>query len=257
MNDLSQNLKVVLTYPSLAQNIGGVARVMHNFGLKDLNLVDPRADHLSPEAKAMATEGAFLLDEAQTFPTLEEAIASSHIVFATTARPRDMNKEVLTPKQAALELAQHLKAKKTVSVVMGSEKSGLDNDHIALAHKIISIPVSPEFTSLNLVQSTGIVIYEITQALQVFNATEGLELDTIAPREELIGFLNHLEESLDVAGYFRNTDKKPIMRRTLYNMFARNLLSSQEIKTLHGVIGTLTNPNGIHARIPKRKKGKS
>lgn len=257
MNNFSQNLKVVLTHPSLAQNIGGVARVMHNFGLRGLNLIDPRADHLAPEAKAMATEGSFLLDAAHVFPTLEQGLASSHIVFATTARPRDMNKEVLTPKQAALEIVQFLGDKRTVSVVMGSEKSGLDNDHIALAHKIISIPVSPEFTSLNLVQSTGIVIYEITQALQTFNGTDRANLDALAPRAELLDFLNHLEESLDVAGYFRNTDKKPIMRRTLYNMFARNLLSSQEIKTLHGVIGTLTNPNGIHARIPKRKKGKS
>lgn len=247
---------IILVNSSLSQNIGAAARAMLNFDLHDLRLVNPKADWLNKEARSLAADADAVLENAKTFDSLETAIKDVQVCYATTARPRDLNKEVITPCQAALEIQSLENRDSKVGILFGSEKCGLDNDMIALAHKIITIPLNPLFTSINLAQSLVIVAYEL------FQGREGTSLDDplwqrredIAVYDDLLGLLHHLESELDKSGYFRADHKKPVMNRTLHNIFSRANLSSQEIRSLRGVISSLVNPNGIYSRQSKRKK---
>jgi len=225
---------------------------MLNFGLTELRLVDPKTSWLNEEARALAADADDILENAQLFQTIEEACADLHHIYATTARPRDMIKEVISPKEAAREVNTYIKQGHKVALLFGSEKRGLENDEVVLADKIVSIPLNPEFSSLNLAQSVIVMAYECYQTTA--SPSPGEETDGLAPRQELVGFFEHLEEELTTVGYFRNSSKRPVMQRNLRNIFLHAPLTSQEVKTLRGVVAALVNPNGIHSRPPKRKK---
>jgi tRNA/rRNA methyltransferase len=249
-------LSIILVNPTLSQNIGAAARAMRNFDLQDLRLVNPKADWLNKEARSLAADADTVLENALCFDNLEAAIKDIQVCYATTARPRDLNKEVTTPRLAAQEIGvlEHKGAK--VGILFGSEKCGLDNDMIALCHKIITIPLNPLFSSINLAQSLIILAYELFQVRKVTSLADPLwqRKDDSAAYGELLGLLQHLESELDKSGYFRVDHKKPVMNRTLHNIFSRANLSTQEIRSLRGVISSLVNPYGIYSRRPKRKK---
>lgn len=248
---------IILVSPTLSQNIGSAARAMLNFDLQEMRLVNPKAEWLNKEARSLAADADPVLENAKTFTTLEEALQDIQVCYATTARPRDLNKEVMTPRQAAQEIQMLQKKGSKVALLFGSEKCGLDNDMIALAHKIITIPLNPTFTSINLAQSLVILAYELFQGGEVTSLADPLwqRQEDIAAYDELLGLLHHLESELEMSGYFRVDHKKPVMNRTLHNIFSRANLSSQEIRSLRGVISSLVNPNGMYSRRPKRKKG--
>jgi tRNA/rRNA methyltransferase len=249
---------IILVNPTLSQNIGAAARAMLNFDLTELRLVNPKAEWLNKEARSLAADADRVLENAQVFDTVEEAFKDIQLIYATTARPRDLNKEVITPNQAAQEIQANLNNNHKVGICFGSEKCGLDNDVIALCHKIITVPLNPSFTSINLAQSLVLVSYEMFQA-RVSNplGVKQWQLqDEIAPYDELLGLLQQLETELDKSGYFRADHKKPVMNRTLHNIFSRAQLSSQEVRSLRGVISSLVNPHGIYSRESKRKKVK-
>jgi tRNA/rRNA methyltransferase len=249
-------LCMILVNPSLSQNIGSVARAMLNFGLQELRLVNPKKDWLNQDARSLAADADIVLDQAKVFITLQDALQDLQVIYATTARPRDLNKEIITPAQAAQEILHFPPLNYRVGILFGSEKCGLDNDHIALSHKVITIPLNPNFTSINLAQSLVIVAYELfqTQDPQLLKDPLWQRRETVAPYEELLGFFDHLETELQKSGYFRPAHKAPVMTRNLRNLFTRAHLSSQEVRTLRGVISSLVNPNGIYSRKSKRKK---
>ena len=266
---------ILLSRPTLSQNIGACARAMMNFGLTDMRLIDPQADWLNANARALSADADPILESAQKFSNIEEALHDLHHVYATTARPRDMIKDVVTPKELAAEVYAHKKANKKVGILMGSEKSGLENDEIALCDKIVTIPLNPDFSSINLAQATILVAYELfqfnhethgnpetkhqnhnTQKTETLINTRETEQESawtktwaksnisehdIAPRTDLFGFFHHLESELEKKNYYRCADKRPIMDRNLRNMFARANFTTQEIRTLRGVISTLTS----------------
>jgi tRNA/rRNA methyltransferase len=242
---------IILSKPTLSQNIGATARAMLNFGLTELRLADPKTSWLNEEARALAADADAVLENARLFQTTEEACADLQHVYATTARPRDMIKDVVTPQQATQEIKSHLSQGRTVGILFGSEKRGLENDEVVLADKIISIPLNPDFSSLNLAQSVIVIAYEWYQSgLCPVAAKTSADL---APRQDLIGFFEHLEAELTNVGYFRNQSKRPVMQRNLRNIFLHAPLTTQEVKTLRGVVAALMNPNGIKSRPPKRR----
>jgi tRNA/rRNA methyltransferase len=247
---------IILVNPTLSQNIGATARAMLNFDLHELRLVNPKAHWLNKEARSLAADADHVLENAQLYDTVEEAVKDIQLIYATTARPRDLNKEVITPGQAAQEIQACLNAQFKIGICFGSEKCGLDNDVIALVNKIITIPLNPSFSSINLAQSLVILAYELFQARDTNPLSEShwQRQEEIAPYDELLGLLQHLESELDKSGYFRADHKKPIMNRTLHNIFSRAQMSSQEVRSLRGVISSLVNPHGIYSRPKKRKK---
>lgn len=242
---------IILVQPQLDQNIGKVCRAMLNFGLTHLRLVDPLTEWLTPQARALAAGADQILTEAKVYKTLEEAIADRHFVWATSARPRDMIKEVCSPVEAARETHGLIQAAQRVGFVFGPERTGLTNEHLAKCHKIITVPLNPAFSSLNLAQAVVLVAYELYQALETSCSPKS---DTsFATREAIEGMVGHLDHELEEAGYYRTDHKRPLMRQNLYNILTRIPLTDQEVRTLRGVISTLVNPHGIKSRLTKRR----
>ncbi|MDR3439503.1 RNA methyltransferase [Telmatospirillum sp.] len=231
---------VILVRPQLAENIGTTTRAMLNCGLTELRLVAPREDWLSERAIAASSGADALLRAAQRFDTTEEAITDLHRIYATTARNRFMVKPVVTPRQAAAELRQHIVDGSRCGVLFGPERTGLENDDVALADVVITVPLNPDYCSLNLAQSVLLVAYEWFQAgdpAAPRAMTKGAT--PVAVKKDLVGLFEHLERELDDCGFFRVAEKRPVMVRNIRNMFERADLTQQEVRTLHGIVHEL------------------
>lgn len=246
---------ILIDHPTLSHNIGSTARAMLNFGLTKLRIIAPRDGWLNDDAIALAAGAESILYDAMVFDDIQLATADLDWVYATTARPRHINKPVLSVRESMHNKEiSHLDNDK-IGFLFGSEKSGLPNDAIAICNAIVTIPLNPTFSSINLAQSVIIVAYEYfqMQAQNSFDAQNQSGLDTVAPKQEIYELFNHLENELEMSGYLRVDHKKPIMIQTLRNLFSRMLMSSQEVRTLRGVISSLVNPHGIYSRRPKRQ----
>ena len=214
---------------------------MLNCGLTDLALVSPREKWPNPKAEAMSAGATEVLENAQVFTSVEAAIAGLNRVYATTARPRDMTVRVITPRRAAAELRAAWQAGDAIGLLFGRERSGLTNEHIALADTVISVPLNPAYQSLNLAQAVMIVGYEWFAAAADTPAEQLVEIGTRpADKAELVDFFGRLEAALDTGGFFRSPDMRPSMVRNLRAMLQRANLTEQEVRTLHGVISSLS-----------------
>lgn len=232
---------VVLVDPQLGENIGMVARAMMNCGLSDLRLVRPRDGWPNHRARTTASGATEVVDNARVFATTVEAVADLQYLLATTARPRHTTQIVLTPRTAAAELRTRSAAGSRCGVLFGKESRGLENDDAALADAIVTVPLNPAFTSLNLAQCVLLIGYEWFLAA---DATPGSTLTVPtatrpATKQELEGLFGHLEEELDACGFLYVKEKRPIMVRNLRNIFQRAGLTEQEVRTLRGVVSGL------------------
>jgi tRNA/rRNA methyltransferase len=242
---------IVLVEPQLGENIGFAARAMANFGLSELRLVAPRDGWPSEKAKNAAS-GAPVLDHVKTYPSPEASIGDLNFVLATTARPRGMVKPVLSPESAARELAARASKGDRTGVLFGPERTGLDNDVIALADAVVTAPVNPAFASLSLPQSVLLLSYEwlktcapdmsLGRATETDGpAVEGMDISATRPatRAELLGLFEHLETELDASGFLRPPEKRPTMVRNIRNMFHRMGATEQDIRTWRGIVASL------------------
>jgi tRNA/rRNA methyltransferase len=228
---------VVLVEPQLGENIGSAARAMANFGLAQLRLVKPRQGWPNDKARVMAAGADRILDGAKLFDTLEAAIADCSLVLATTARAHDQAKPVIGPADAAAEIAPRVAAGETVAIVFGRERNGLENDEVALADRILTLPVNPAFASLNLAQAIVIVAYEWFKLTVSGNLPFAMpDKSPPAPKQQLFAFFASLERELEKVEFFRPPDKRATMQINLRNIFARMQPTEQDIQTLHGVI---------------------
>ncbi|OIN87548.1 MAG: rRNA methyltransferase [Alphaproteobacteria bacterium CG1_02_46_17] len=232
---------IVLVNPQMGENIGATARAMLNCGLCHLRIVNPRDGWPNERANAMSSGALDLMPPVQVFETLGDAIADCHTIYATTARPRDLVKPVLTPRFAARDISELIDSKQKIAILFGAERAGLTNDEVAFAHKIISIPLNPGFSSLNLGQSVLLVAYEWSQ--QVFSAPEE-HLPTgksqPATAAEFNNFFNRLDQELIASRFYRVDEMKDIISRNIKSLFQRSNLTDQEISTLHGILTSLT-----------------
>ena len=228
---------VVLVEPQLGENIGTAARAMANFGLTRLRLVRPRDGWPSVHARRAASGADAVLDGAQLYDTLPEAIADCQFVLATTARAHDQAKPVIGPDEAAREIAPRTAAGETVAVVFGRERWGLQNEEVGLADRIVTFPVNPAFASLNLAQAVLVMAYEYCK-----HATAGALPFTMpqrsgpAGKQQILAFFENLEAELEKVEFFRPAEKRDTMTINLRNIFTRMQPTSQDIQTLHGVI---------------------
>jgi tRNA/rRNA methyltransferase len=237
---------VILCRPQLGENIGGAARAMMNFGLADLRLVAPRDGWPNPSAKAMAVGAVSILENATLYETAAEAVADLNRVWATTARHRYMLKATHTPRHAAAEMRAAAGRGEACGVLFGPERTGLENDEVALADAILGIPASPENSSINLAQAVLLTGYEWFQAGDGTAPEEISEGRTYpATKEELEGFFGQLIGELDECGFLRNQQHRPMMVRNIRNMFTRAGLFDQEVRTLRGIVSCL-----VRARKP-------
>ncbi|MEM1278312.1 MAG: TrmH family RNA methyltransferase, partial [Pseudomonadota bacterium] len=238
----------VLVAPQLGENIGAAARGLWNFGLRRMRLVNPRDGWPNPAATAMASGAGGLLDEARVFEDTAAAVADCQMVYATTARPREMTKRVLTPEEAMGEAAGLIARDGKVAVLFGPERAGLDNSDVGLASAIITVPVNPAFASINLAQSVLLMAYEWRRAAFEPAAHEAEPLATSGEVGRMVG---HLVSELDHAGFFYPEGKRPSMIASLENLFRRAPLTEADLRTLWGVIRALAEgPKRGGARAP-------
>ena len=231
----------ILVEPQMGENIGAACRVMGNFGIADLRIVNPRDGWPNPKAVSMAT-GSPVLDNAQLYDTLEEAVADCQLLFASTAQPRNMVKPVYTAREGMAEIRGHVGAGQRVGVLFGAEKSGLPNAAITLSNAIITLPVDRGFSSLNLAMAVGVFAHEWRAGEATPSDFKALE--ERASQDELTAFYAHLEDELEQAGFFYPPEKTPLMMQNLVNAFARGGLTLQEVRTLRGVIKALAIGRG-------------
>ncbi len=255
---------IILAEPQLGENVGMAARAMANFGLYQLRLVRPRDGWPSESANKAASGAVFVTQNAIVYETMEEAVGDLSYVYATTARPRDMVKPVVAPETAARQIHERTRASGgRVGLMFGRERSGLENDEIALCDAICMAPVNPDFASINIAQAVLLLGYEwfkqgnndsLGRVTQFDGLTgEGLGMNAKdtrpATKKELIGFFEHLEQALDASGFLWPPEKRPNMVRNLRHMFQRLQATERDVKSLRGIVASLSKG-------PLRKKHK-
>src|SRR3954464_13381387 len=228
---------VILVEPQLGENIGMAARAMGNFALSRLRIVNPRDGWPNIAAQRAAAGADQILEQAQLFDTVEQAVAALTLLFATTARAHDQAKPVVAPEAAAREIVAHVGGGGGAGILFGRERYGLQNEEVALANRIITFPVNPGFASLNLAQAALLIGYEWFKL-----ATEGTlpfampERSERASQHQLQAFFDNLVRELDRVEFLRPAEKRDTMLVNLRNIFTRMDPTKQDMHTLHGVV---------------------
>lgn len=233
---------IILVRPQLGENIGKAARAMLNFGLTEMRLVAPRDGWPNPSAGPAASGADVVLANAQVFDTLAAATADISNVYATTVRKRGVTKPVITPEAAAVEVFGN---KGRSAILFGAERSGLESDEVTVARSIITVPINPEFGSLNLAQAVILCAYEWSKT-QSLASPPKTDLDPPASQFELDGLIDQLDNMLEPLGYFTPVDRAPVTRRTLRNLLTKPAWNSLEVRTLRGVLTTLARHRRIN-----------
>jgi tRNA/rRNA methyltransferase len=247
---------VILMEPQLPDNIGMVARACANFGLDELRIVNPRDGWPNEKARIAASGANYIIDDAKSYSSLNDAIGDLNWVVATTARQRDLRKPILSPESAIAELRKRIARGERCGILFGRERSGLETTEVATCDAMVMIPVNSRFASLNLAQATlllGYVWMRGSDRASLGRVTtyetpvsEGLYLGDERPatKEELIGLFEHLESELDRLGFFNPSHKRPTVVRNVRTMLSRMAPTEQEVRTLRGIVATLAKGKG-------------
>jgi tRNA/rRNA methyltransferase len=231
---------IILVRPQLGENIGMASRAMLNCGLGELRLVAPRDGWPNPAAQRAASGADSVLDAARVFGTVAEAVGDLTRVIATTARHRELTQRVVNPRRAAADLRQWSAAGERCGVLFGPERTGLQNDDLVHADTVLTIPLNPHFTSLNIAQTVLLVAYEWSQRHDA-GQEETLVTNHARPatKAELANLFEHLERELDESGFLRVPEKRPDMVRNIRALLQRARPTDQEVNTFHGIIAYL------------------
>jgi tRNA/rRNA methyltransferase len=254
MRDLAP--AVILVGTQLAENIGMTARAMLNCGLTDLRLVRPRPAWPNERAIAAASGADAVLANARIFGATAEAVADLHHVYATTGRSREIVKPVVTAREAASEIHARAVQGERAGLLFGPERTGLENDDVALAQTILRVPLNPEHPSLNIAQAVLIAAYEWYQAADATPGRVAADAKAqAATAGEVNEFLDRLEMELVDCGFLRNPEMRPTMVRNIRAIFTRAGLMTHEVRTLHGIVTGLTERPHADSAPPKGSGG--
>ena len=220
------------------------ARAMWNCGVDDLRLVKPRDGWPSDSARAAASGADVVIDNVRVYDSTEAAIADLNYVIATTARSRDLTKPVFTPEAAIAEIKHRQHDGQRSGVLFGKEAWGLNNDDVTLADAVLTVPLNPAFTSLNLAQAVLLLSYEWIKSDDTTKPHElRMPTDTRpANKQELTMLYDHFEDALEKAGFFMVAERRPTTVRKLRNALSRADLTEQEVRMFRGIIAALARP---------------
>jgi tRNA/rRNA methyltransferase len=227
---------IVLVRPQLGENIGKAARAMLNFGLTELRLVAPRDGWPNPAAGPAASGADIVLERAQVFATVAEAVHDIPHVYATTVRKRGLVMPVVTPQAAAREIRA---LPERSAILFGAERAGLETDEVAVAGKIVTVPINPEFRSLNLAQAVILLAYEWSKHEALVIPTEGEPAEPRATQAQLEGLIGQLEQALEQADYFHPPDRTPATRNTIRTILTKAGWSNREVQAMRGIVRAL------------------
>ena len=231
---------IILSKPQLGENVGMVARAMLNFGFDDLRLISPREDWLNEKTYSASAGADLVLDNSTVHKSIAEATEDLQYVYATTIRVRDMHIKYINPQDFVKEAIQTCSKKNLCGLLFGGEASGLSNDDLVFSKKTILIPTNPNFPSLNLSQSVGILAYEFSKSFYNLEIKKNnAKSPNLAKNGMVEGFYGQLEQELEKGHFFKTPDIKPTMIRNIRNIFQRANLTDQEVHTLRGIISAL------------------
>ena len=230
---------IVLVRPQLGENIGKAARAMLNFGLTDLRLVAPRDGWPNPSAGPAASGADGVLERARVFDTVADAVGDCAHVYATTVRKRGLVVPVVSPEEAAREIRAR---EEPSAILFGAERSGLETEEVAVAGKIVTVPVNPDFRSLNLAQAVILLAYEWSKLEGLAVPTEGEPAEPRARQAQLEGLIDQLDSALAEAGYYHPPDRTPATRNTMRTILTKAGWSNRELQALRGMIRALVEP---------------
>ncbi len=232
---------IVMVRPQLGENIGMAARAMLNCGLSALRLVNPRDGWPNERARRAASGADIVLEKARVFQTVGEAVADLEHVVATTARNRELSQRIVTARQAAAEMRGWVAQGRRVGILFGPERTGLENEDMVHADTALSIPLNPQFSSLNVAQAVLIVAYEWAAAGDAMPPARMADhAARPATKDELQNLFAHLERALDQSGFLRHRAMRPAMVLNLRALLQRAQMTEQEVRTFHGVIKSLS-----------------
>lgn len=228
---------VILVRPQLGENIGMAARAMLNCGLSELRLVSPRDGWPNERAQRAASGADIVLDGARVFDSVAAAVVDLQRVVATTARTRELVQRIVTARRAATDMRGWIAAGERVGILFGPERTGLENDDAVHADTALTIPLNPQFTSLNVAQAVLLVAYEWIASGDA-SPEERMSDHATRPatKDELQNLFDHLERALDQSGFLRHKDMRPAMVNNLRALLQRTGMTEQEVRTFHGVI---------------------
>jgi tRNA/rRNA methyltransferase len=225
---------------------------MLNFGLTELRLVRPQCGWPNAKALQAASGATEVLNRVRVFDRVADAAGDLQRLYGSTARPRDLPKPVVTAAEAARETRAALHRGERVGILFGPERTGLSNDDLIYADAVVSIPVNPDFFSLNLAQAVLLVAYEwFASATDVPDRRQVEPAGRPATKGELHQLLEHLLAELDAVNFFRTADRRASMSRALQLIFARAELREPDVHLLRGVIKELARGG----RRPRRGGG--
>ena len=227
----------ILVNPQLGENIGSCARALKNFGFSNLNIVAPRDGWPNTKAR-MTSVGAFnLIKSAKIYNNVEDAVKKFDLIFATSARGRDVNKKHISIINFIKTLAKNKNS--NIGIMFGPEASGLSNYDLSLSNFIIQIPTSSKLTSLNLSHAVIIICYEIYRSLNFSKFKKEKVLSKLASKRSIKNLIKFLEKILDNKKFFRPSEKKKSMILNINNIFGRLELSDKEIRILFSIFSSL------------------
>ena len=230
---------IVLVRPQLGENIGKAARAMLNFSLTDLRLVAPRDGWPNPSAGPAASGADIVLERARVFDTVAEAVADCAFVYATTVRKRGLVLPVISPEEAGREVHAN---DGMSAFLFGAERSGLETEEAALAASIVTVPVNPDFRSLNLAQAVILIAYEWSKHAALAVPTAGEPVEPRATQAHLEGLIEQLYAALEEADYFHPPDRTSATKNTIRTILTKAGWSSREVQALRGIVRALAEP---------------
>ncbi len=227
----------ILVNPQLGENIGACARALKNFGFSDLNIVAPR--DAWPNSKArMTSVGAYnIIQKAKVYKDVSSAVRKFDLIFASTARKRDINKKHISIINFVKLLSKHKNSH--IGIMFGAEASGLSNHDLSLSNFIIQIPTSKKLTSLNLSHAVIVICYEIYKSLNLSQFKKEKVLTKLTSKNSIKNLIKFLEKMLEKNNFFKPPEKKKSMILNINNIFGRLELSEKELRILFSIFSSL------------------
>ena len=237
MHSTKKQPSIILVKPQMGENIGSAARAMLNFGLENMRVVAARDGWPSQSAVATASGAGRVLDQARHFSSFHDAVGDCHFVFATTARGRDLTKPVYDPKKAMKIAFEKISDGQNVGIIFGPERAGLENTEVVRSNALITVPVNPNFSSINLAQTVLLLSYEWFLAADIYEENLSNNRKTsVAPILEIEKLSEQYENELEKIGFFFPEEKATSMKSTLRNIWSRLPLTVSDVKAFHGIL---------------------
>ena len=237
MHSTKKQPLIILVKPQMGENIGSAARAMLNFGLENMRVVAARDGWPSQSAVATASGAGRVLDQARHFSSFHDAIGDCHFVFATTARGRDLTKPVYDPKNAMKIAFEKISDGQNVGIIFGPERAGLENKEVVRSNALITVPVNPNFSSINLAQTVLLLSYEWFLAVDIYEENfSNTRKTSVAPILEIEKLSEQYENELEKIGFFFPEEKATSMKSTLRNIWSRLPLTVSDVRAFHGIL---------------------